>query len=139
MSYLLDTCSLSEFVVPKPDPKAVNALTALPREEIYVSAITLGELEQGVSELRPGPRKAFLRRWLDEHVFTLYAERTIPVETTVAREWGILNARLKEQGSKLQFKDSLIAATALVHGLTVVTRNQTDFAAAGVSIFNPWK
>ena len=78
MPYLLDTCALSEFVAPDPDLKAVERLVHLPRNEIYLCAITIGELEQGITEMQPCDRKAFLRKWLDEHVLMLYAERTFP-------------------------------------------------------------
>jgi toxin FitB len=139
MPFLLDTCAISEFVTAQPDPHAIQYLIALPRAEIYLSAITIGELDRGIAESQTGKRKAFLQTWLDEHVLPLYAERTLPVDITVARQWGSLAASLTRRGLKMQIADSLIAATAVVHGLTVVTRNESDFASSKVHILNPWK
>lgn len=139
MAFLLDTCTLSEFVATKPEAKVVGRLLALPREAIHISAMTIGELEQGVSELKASKRKEFLRTWLVDHILPLYGERILAVDVIVARRWGSLAATLKARGRKMQIKDSLIAATALVHDLTVVTRNASDFAHAEVRILNPWE
>lgn len=139
MAYLLDTCSISEFVSKAPNPKAVDGLIALPREQIHLSVITVGELDQGITELKEGKGKTFLRTWLDDHVLVIYAQRLLPLDLTVVREWGRLNAGLKHRGFTMQIKDSLIAATALTHDLAVVTRNEADFAHCGVRVFNPWK
>jgi toxin FitB len=139
LAFLLDTCSLSELVTESPYPSAVEQLTALPRNEIFLSVMTIGELQQGVAEMAPCRRRTFLKTWLEEHVLPLYAHCTLNIDTPIARQWGILAAQLKERGKKMQVKDSLIAATALAHGLTVVTRNESDFAHCGVRVFNPWR
>src|SRR4051812_18930411 len=112
MSYLLDTCSISEFVARKPNPTVIEKLVQLPRAEVHLCAITIGELEQGIVEMEECDRKAFLQKWLEDHVLPLYFERTFPIDVVVAREWGQLNANLKQRGQIMPIKDSLIAATA---------------------------
>ena len=139
MPFLLDTCSLSEFVVPKPNLAAKEKLTSLPRAELFISTITIGELEQGITELAEGNRKRFLRGWLDDHVLVLYAQRILAVDVAIARQWGMLNGRLRSEGHMMQVEDSLLAATALEFGLTIVTRNESDFLHSGVPVLNPWK
>jgi predicted nucleic acid-binding protein len=139
MAYLLDTCALSELVAKKPHRPAVEKILRLPREDIFLSTITIGEIQSEIDELQPCERKVFLQVWLEDHVLKLYSDRTIAVDIAVARVWGTLSANLIARGRTMQVKDSLIAATALVHGLTVVTRNEGDFAHSGVRVFTPWK
>ena len=139
MPFLLDTCALSELVAIERDPKAVENILRLPREELFLSAITIGELQNGTEQLAPCARKEFLRTWLDDHILKLYLNATFALDTAIALTWGTLMADLKRRGLTMQVKDSQIAATALVHDLTVVTRNESDFRHAGVRILNPWK
>ena len=139
MPYLLDTCALSELVAIKRDPRAVDNILRLPREELFVSSLTIGEIQDGIDHLPPCGRKDFLTSWLEHDVLRAYSNPPLPVDVILAREWGRLTASLRRRGLPMQIKDSLIAATALVHGLQVVTRNDSDFAHAGVRIFNAWK
>ena len=139
MPFLLDTCAICEPVSKKPNPHAMGQLVQLPRDEIHISAITIGEVEQGIQEMQPCKRRTFLESWLEDHVLALYADRTYAVDVAIGREWGRLVADLRKRGFKMQVKDSLLAATALLHGLVVVTRNEADFVHSGVRILNPWK
>ena len=139
MAYLLDTCALSELVAKNPNPVAVGNILRLPREAIFLSVITIGELQKGVDELDPCQRKDFLKVWLEDHVLGLYLDRTFDLDILTARAWGTLSASLEARGLTMQTRDSFIAATALVHDLTVVTRNEHDFAPSSVRILNPWK
>jgi predicted nucleic acid-binding protein len=138
MDYLLDTCALSEMVAYERNRKAEEAILALPRESIYLSAISVGEINCGILEMATGAKKTFLTQWFHEHVLGLYVNRTLPLDTIVAIRWGALDAEMKRRGLTMQTTDAIIAATALHHGMTVVTRNVADFEDCGVSIFNPW-
>lgn len=138
MSLLLDTNVVSELRKVE-SGKADAGVTAWVRgihpADMHISAITLQELEYGVlrSEWRDPRMGALLRAWLDHRVFPLFADRLIPVDAAVARR----AARLHVPNRK-PWLDALIAATALVHGFAVVTRNVDDFAQTGVRVINPW-
>jgi predicted nucleic acid-binding protein len=139
MGYLLDTCALSEMVARKKNHSAFDAIKQLPREQLFLSVIVIGEIQSGIDQMVECPRKDFLLNWLEKEIIPGYDGRTFPIDAEISRVWGSLNARLIRQGLKMQAKDSLIAATALVHGLTIVTRNEHDFVASGAAILNPWK
>lgn len=138
MTFLLDTNVLSELRKAG-DGRADASVTAwLAREDaanFFVSAITLMELEIGVlqAERRDPAQGARLRNWLDSRVLPEFAERTLPIDAIV----GLRCAKLHAPDRRSD-RDALIAATAIVHGMTVVTRNVADFAATGVALLNPW-
>ena len=136
MSYLIDTCALSELVRPTPSPLVVRWFEAAPQTALFVSALTFGEIRKGVEKLPDGARRARIAAWLEIELPNWFGDRVLPVDATVADEWGRLVARV---GSVLPAIDGLIAATALCHRLNVVTRNVDDFARTGVEIVNPWK
>lgn len=138
MAYLIDTCALSEFTKPRPSPTVVAWFTALVDGTEFVSALTLGELEKGVSKLRPSRRRATFEGWLAE-IRERFTDRVLPVDAPVAIEWGRMSARAELAGKPLPVVDGLIAATAIVHGLSVVTRNTADMARTGARIVDPWR
>lgn len=134
---LLDTCVLSELRLPEGEPRVRQRVDAFETEAIYVSAITLGEVAKGVALLADGRRKEELASWLlvvEQH----YAGRVLPIDLDVARIWGEVTARAQRQGFNIPILDGLIAATALAHGLHVMTRNTKDFIATGALIIDPW-
>lgn len=135
MSYLIDTCALSELVRPVPAPSVVTWFEVMPSASLHVSALTLGEIRKGVEKLPDGRRRSQITGWLEVDLPAWFEGRVLPVDAAVADEWGRLAARM---GRPLPAVDSLIAATALKHRLTVVTRNVADFAATGVDLLNPW-
>jgi len=134
--FVLDTNVVSELRRPeRADPKVSAWATATPLASFFVSAITILELELGtllVERKNPG-QGAILRAWLDNQVLPGFEGRVLAVDTAVAREC----ARLYAPDPRSE-RDALIAATALVHRMTVVTRNVQDFAPTGVPVFNPW-
>lgn len=138
MTFLLDTNVVLELRKAK-SGKAHRSVTAwasqVPAGSLYVSAITLLELEMGVLQLerRDAAQGATMRTWLDGHVLPAFAGRVLAVDVAVALQCARLHVP-----NKLSERDALIAATALVHGMTVVTRNVTDFEASGVRLLNPW-
>jgi toxin FitB len=136
--YLLDTNVVSELRkarAGKADPNVAAWAASVPVVGLFVSVIGIQELEIGVllAERRDPRQGKVLRAWLEDHVFGAFAERILPVDTAVARRSAGLHVP-----NPRPVRDVLIAATALVHGLTVVTRNVVDFESTGVPLVNPW-
>lgn len=138
MRYILDTCTISELVRPQPSPAVTDWVDSQQEEHLYLSVLTLGELRKGVERLTDGRRRLRLENWLDSDLKLRFAGRWLPVDEEVAERWGLVTAQAAARGAVLPTTDGLIAATALVHGMTVVTRNATDMAAAGALVLNPW-
>jgi len=138
MSYLLDTNAISEWVKPRPDPGIVRWLDEVDEDRTYLSVITLGELRKGVDRLADGRRRDGLQQWLTSELPDRFGERMLPVDAAVADEWGRLLAHAENAGRAVGGIDALIAATAKVHGLQVVTRNVAHFRHTGVDVLTPW-
>ena len=133
--YLLDTNVISELRKPQADAGVVAWAKSVIAARMFISAITLKELETGVlrMERRDPVQGKVLRTWLKRHVMPAFDARILPVDAAVALRFAHLH--VSEQANE---SDALIAATALVHGLTVVTRNVSDFKSSGVPLLNPW-
>lgn len=138
MNYLLDTSALSEVVKPIPDPAVVEWFAQADEEALFLSVLTIGELEKGVSKLADGKRRTRLHTWVRRELVRRFAGRLLPVDLRVAARWGELVGESERKGVPLPVMDSLIAATCLVYGLTAVTRNRADFERCGVECFSPW-
>lgn len=139
MSYLLDTCVISEFVAAQPAEKVVRWLAELDPETAYLSVVTLGEIQKGIEKLPASKRKEALRTWLKDDLLVRFHDRVLPLETGEMLTWGALISRVEARGKPMPLIDSLIAATALHHDLVVATRDQDDFAPSGARLFNPWE
>ncbi len=135
MSYLIDTNVLSELRRRDPDVNVVRWMVDRPATALYLSVLTLGELRKGVEGLAEGDRKRRLLDWLEIELPTFFAGRILPVDAAVAERWGRL---LAQAGRPLPAIDSLLAATALAHGLTLVTRNLRDFQHPDLTVLDPW-
>jgi predicted nucleic acid-binding protein len=133
--YLLDTVVLSEFRKRRRDPDVTAWIRSVPPTDLFVSAVTIGEIELGIEKQRTAdPSFAQqLERWL-ERTERVYGDRILPLDVAVARRWGRLAAQIGNKGP-----DLAIAATALEHGLAVVTRNVGHFEPTGVAVLNPWE
>ena len=134
MKYLVDANVLSEPTKPAPDGRVIAWLRANERE-LAVDPIILGEVRFGILLLRKGKRRDNLERWFEAGVRRLHC---LAWEAETGLRWAQLISNLRAAGRAMPIKDSLIAATALVHGLTVVTRNRSDFQNAGVEIVDPF-
>jgi toxin FitB len=132
--YLLDTNVVSELRKPKPHGAVLAWLKELQESQIYLSAVTIGEMQAGVEQTRAhDPNKAAeIESWIDQ---LEQSYRVLPMDSLCFREW----ARLMNRRSDDLLEDATIAATARIHELTVATRNERDFASLGVRIFNPFK
>ncbi len=134
MSWLLDTNVISELARPVPNPVVAQWLTAH-EDELFLSVLTLGEIQKGISSLVDSRRRRRLANWLEREIRPWFAGHLLPVDERVAVRWGRLQAQARQP---LPAIDSLIAATALEHGLVLATRYTQDMARTGVSLFNPW-
>jgi toxin FitB len=138
MSYLIDTCVISELVAKRPNARVVAWVDGVDESLLNLSGITIGEIRKGVEKLPPSKRKTLLERWLNDDLLARFGRRILPLDTEAILTWGRLVGSLEAQGKRMAAIDSLIAATALHHQRTLVTRNENDFRHAGVTILNPW-
>lgn len=139
MSYLLDTCVISEALTKQPNPNVLEFVDNLDPEEVYLSAITIGELFKGIAKLPASRRKNDLQTWFEDEFLVRYEGRILPLDAAVLMTWGRLMAKLETKGCVMPLMDSLIAAIAFTHDMTLVTRNVSDFENSGAQIVNPWK
>jgi toxin FitB len=138
MTYLLDTCLISELVAKRPNQQVVDWLDNQTPEIFYLSVVTMGEIAKGIHKLGGSQRKDSLQIWLTQILPTRFSGRILGIEVETMLVWGELVGRLEKQGRSLPVIDSLIAAIALQNSLSLVTRNENDFAGTGVEILNPW-
>jgi predicted nucleic acid-binding protein len=138
--FLLDTNILSEFKRRgQPNPQVSGWLRATDPDLLWASVLSFGEIRKGIEPLAAGKRRAELTQWVEHDLEQWFEERILPVTKAIAERWGVLSARRLVKGTPLTIIDGLIAATALEHDLTLVTRNVRDFAGLGVPILNPWE
>lgn len=133
--FLADTNALSELSRPVPHPAVAGFLAA--EENLWLSVIVIGELEFGVQSLPEGSRRDGLRDWLAA-IVREFDDRILPIEAAEAEWSAAFSARVRRTGGTLTLADALIAGTAMVHGLAVVTRNVRDFDGLGIDVVNPW-
>ena len=137
--YLLDTNVPSEFSRDRPEPRVVQWLKAQPVTTLFLSAVTIGEIRKGLVVLPQSRRRSDLEMWFQTDLLVWFRNRILPVTHAVADRWGVLDGQCQLGGTPLNTADGMIAATAIEHSLTLVTRNVKDFAGLGVVIFNPWE
>jgi len=136
MSYLVDTNVLSELRRREPNAGVVGWFSQRPATTLYLSVLTLGEIRKGIDTLPDDERKLKLLDWLEVELPTFFSGRILSVDANVADRWGRLIA---QAGRPVPAIDSLLAATALSHGLKLVTRNTRDFELTGLEVINPWR
>ncbi|MCV3216128.1 type II toxin-antitoxin system VapC family toxin [Plectonema radiosum NIES-515] len=138
MTYLLDTCLISELVAKHPNQKVLDWLDAQAPKTLYISIITIGEIAKGISKITASKRKESLTKWLNETLPSRFKDRILGIDFSTMVLWGNLVGQLEQNGRPLPAMDSLIAAIAIHNSLSLVTRNEKDFAGTGVVIINPW-
>jgi tRNA(fMet)-specific endonuclease VapC len=138
MNYLLDTCAISDLLSRRPDPGLVAWIDGVNEARLYLCAISIGEICKGIQKLPASKRKRTLSEWLEGNLPQRFRDRILPLDIAAMLAWGALTAGLETRGTPMPAIDSLIAAVALHNGLTLVTRNEADFAHSGVPVLNPW-
>ena len=136
--WLLDTNVLCELRRPRPAAKVVAFVAAQPLETMYVSTVTLAEIRFGIELVANVTKRAELQAWLTHKVRPMFEQRILPVSEGVMFKWRLLVEDGRKTGHTFSQPDLIIAATALHHGLTVVTRDMADYAKARVELVNPW-
>lgn len=138
MSYLLDTNVISEPKRKRPDQKVIQWLGSLDDADIYLSALTVGEMKKGAVKLLSGRNRVLVQNYL-EKVRNRFAGRILPITERTFLVWGKMMAEFEQRGIVRPALDSLLEATALEHDLILVTRNVRDFQHSSVTILNPWE
>ena len=138
MNYLLDTNVVSEWAKPHPNARVVAWLAEANEDEIFISVCTLAELRFGAASMPKGRRRDRLDDWLRNELPPRFDGRLVPIDVAIARTWGDISAAGRRRGRPIDVMDGLIAATAEVYDMTVVTRDERDFRLTGVTLLNPW-
>jgi len=136
--WLLDTNILSELRRPRPEPRVVAFVAAQPLENLHVSSVTFAEIRFGIELLADAYRRSELTDWLDQKVRPMFAQRVLPVTEDIMFKWRLLVEDGRKAGHTFSQPDLIIAATALEHGLTVVSRDTREYERTRVPVLNPW-
>ena len=136
--WLLDTNILSELRRPRPEPKVVAFIGAQPLACLFISSVTLAELRFGIELVTDTSRRTELHDWLTHKVRPMFEQRVLPVTEDILFKWRLLVEEGRKAGHTFSQPDLIIAATALHHGLTIVSRDTSDYARAHVPLLNPW-
>ncbi len=137
--FLLDTNIPSELMRPRPEQRVKDWVAAQDIGSLFLSVVSIGELETGFATMRDTERRARLEASLERYLNLLFQETILPVTRPIATRWGKLDGMRQMAGRPLSAPDGMIAATAVEHGLTVVTRNTKDFTGVGAMLLNPWE
>jgi len=139
VKYLLDTCVISELIKPEPHSGVFDWLNSQNEEDIYLSVLTIGEIQKGITKLTDSPKKKILQKWMDSDLQQRFDDRIINISNEIALCWGKIQGEAEQKGRKMSVIDSLIAATGIVYDCVIVTRNVADIETSGCRLFNPWE
>ncbi len=137
--FLLDTNCISELICVRPAQRVLDWMDAADESLLYLSVLTGGEIRTGIAQLVQSKRRTQLETWLEVDLKARFAGRILTIDEPVADRWGQLAGDAKRHGKALAVIDGLLAASALQHNLTVVSRNSSDFVHTRVSVLNPWE
>lgn len=138
MSFLLDTNVISEWVRPRPHAGVIRWMAEADEDRVFISVISIAEVRRGLERMAKGRRRDRIAAWLSEDLQVRFEGRILPVDVSVAQEWGVIIERARSQGIGLGVMDGFLAATAHARELILATRNTGDFRDLGIEIFNPW-
>jgi predicted nucleic acid-binding protein len=136
--WLLDTNVISELRRPRPEARVVSFVAGQPLERLFVSAVTFAEIRFGIEKVTDPIRRAELHDWLTHKVRPMFGQRVLPVSEDVMFKWRLLVEEGRQTGHTFTQPDLIIAATGLLHGMTVVTRDTSDYVRTRVPLLNPW-
>ena len=136
--FLLDTNVLSELVKSKPDGNVLRWIEETDESILFLSVLALGEIRNGIARLGHGARRGRVESWLQVDLRSRFQGRILPIDEAIADRWGTISATAASKGKPVPVADGLIAATALHHNLTLVTRDSAGVAGTGVATVNPW-
>jgi predicted nucleic acid-binding protein len=139
MRYLLDTCVVSELIKKQPEKWVIDWLQLQTEGDLFLSVLTIGEIGKGIAKMPDSLKKEQLHHWLDNDLRHRFHNRILPIHDAIALLWGAIQGNAEKNGQKLAVIDSLIAATAIFHDLTLVTRNSADMMHSGCQLLNPWE
>jgi len=139
LKYLLDTCVISELIKPQPNQSVVEWLNSQNEEDIYLSVLTIGEIQKGIAKLPDSIRKDNLQNWLDNDLQQRFYGKIFDINYEVASTWGKIQGKAEKEGKKMSVIDSLIATTGIFFDCVIVTRNVSDIDVSGCEILNPWE
>jgi len=137
--FLLDTNCISEVIRVNPNPGVAQWINSTDESILYLSVLTLGEIGKGIAALGASKKRSKLQEWLELDLKRRFAGRLLTIDDEIAYRWGVAAGQAKLAGHSLGVIDGLLAATAIHHNLTLVTRNTTDFAITHVPMINPWQ
>lgn len=138
MSYLLDTNVVSELRKARPEPRVLAFIAAAPLDDLYLSEVTIAEIRFGIERVADPLKRAEIASWLDHVLRPMFGKRVLAITEDALLRWRLMVEAGRQRGRTYSQPDLFIAATASVHGLTVVTRDVGDFAGTGVALVNPW-
>jgi len=139
VSYLLDTNVVSETIKPAANAGVSKFLSEADEDQLYLSVVSLAELHYGIQRLERGAKRGRLEKWFADDLLARFERRIFLMDGMAAAEWGVIMARGERMGRPISEMDAWIAATAAIHGMTIVTRNVGDFAAHEGKLLNPWE
>jgi predicted nucleic acid-binding protein len=138
VSYLLDTCVISELIKPKPDQNVIEWFSQCNEDHLHISCLTLGELNFGIDMVRDNKKRNVLVKWYNDLVET-FRDSTLSITDSICIRWGRKRALYRKKGIQIPVIDGLIASTAIEHNYILVTRNIIDFETMNIQLFNPWE
>ncbi len=138
MKYLIDTCVIGEVIKPEPSHRVLSWIEKQDENKLYISVLTLGEISKGIEKVKDIRRKRKLHLWLIDDLRERFSSRILPINEQVAMTWGQIQGKAELQGRSMPAIDGLIAATALVYNMIVVTLNISDMEESGVVLLDPW-
>jgi predicted nucleic acid-binding protein len=135
---LLDTCVISEPTKTRPSSKVLTWLDVQEEMSLFLSVLTIGELQKGISKLPRSRRRSQLQQWVAQDLPRRFTGRLLPIDLEVATRWGMMTGEAEQAGHPIPVLDGLLAATAVVGGMTLVTRNTPHVQYTGAVVFDPW-
>ena len=138
MKYILDTCVISELIKPRPNSNVVSWVNSNPEETLYLTSITIGEIQRGIFKLKKSKKRTNLQNWLENELIVRFDKRIIGFGLFESITWGKIQAQAEKHGKKMPILDGLMASIAIVHNMGIATRNIDDMDVSGVALVNPW-